>query len=168
MFVRVAVPIPSAQTFIYAIPQTLIPAVAIGKRVLVPFGKRRITGFIVEIPDEANCNQEVKEILDLPDAEPLFRKEDLAFYEWISRYYLHPLGKVLGEILPGGSRCGANDGFAEATRPRPRTSDSPAGKRRSSNSWPAARKGLLWAVCAGPWGEATSMEISIRSRQRVS
>jgi len=102
MFIRVAVPIPSAQTFTYAVPAALVSAVAVGKRVLVPVGKRRITGFIIGIPDEANCSQEVKEIIDLPDTEPLFRKEDLAFYEWISRYYLHPLGKVLGEILPGG------------------------------------------------------------------
>ncbi len=102
MFVRVAIPIPSAKTFTYAVPETFVPAVAVGKRVLVPFGKRRVTGFILEILTETVCDQTVKEILDLPDPEPLFDPEDLAFYEWISRYYLHPLGKVLGEILPGG------------------------------------------------------------------
>jgi primosomal protein N' (replication factor Y) len=102
MIVRVAVPIPSAQTFTYAVPETLVPAVAIGKRVLVPFGKRRVTGFIVEILDEPICHRKLKEILDIPDPEPLFDTEDLTFYEWISRYYLHPLGKVLGELLPGG------------------------------------------------------------------
>jgi primosomal protein N' (replication factor Y) len=105
MFVRVAVPIPSTQTFTYAVPETFVPAIAIGKRVLVPFGKRRVTGFIVEVLDETVCNQRIKEILDLPDPEPLFNTEDLTFYEWISRYYLHPLGKVLSEILPGGDRA---------------------------------------------------------------
>ncbi len=120
MFVRVAVPIPSAQTFTYAVPETLVPAVAIGKRVLVPFGKRRVTGFIVEVLNEAVCNQKLREILDLPDPEPLFDKEDLTFYEWISRYYLHPLGKVLGELLPGGISVQSerwlyrNDGAATA------------------------------------------------------
>ena len=102
MFVRVAVPIPSVQTFTYAVPEMFISAIAVGKRVLVPFGKRQVTGFIVELLDEVVCNQRVREILDLPDPEPLFNTEDLIFYEWISRYYLHPLGKVLGEILPGG------------------------------------------------------------------
>jgi primosomal protein N' (replication factor Y) len=102
MFVRVAVPIPSAQTFTYAVPEAFVPAVAVGKRVLVPFGKRRVTGFILEVANEAVCDQSLREILDLPDPEPLFDTEDLTFYEWISRYYLHPLGKVLGEILPGG------------------------------------------------------------------
>lgn len=102
MFVRVAIPIPSAKTFTYAVPEIFVPAVVVGKRVLVPFGKRRVTGFIIEAMPEATCDQTIKEILDLPDPEPLFDRDDLAFYEWISRYYLHPLGKVLGELLPGG------------------------------------------------------------------
>ena len=102
MFVRVAIAIPSPKTFTYAVPENHVSAVAVGKRVLVPFGNRRVTGFILEVLDETVCDQTVKEILDLPDPEPLFNPEDLAFYEWISRYYLHPLGKVLGEILPGG------------------------------------------------------------------
>ncbi len=102
MFVRVAIAIPSSKTFTYTVPEPSVPAVAVGKRVLVPFGKRRVTGFILEVLTETVCDQTVKEILDLPDPEPLFDPEDLVFYEWISRYYLHPLGKVLGEILPGG------------------------------------------------------------------
>ena len=102
MFVRVAIPIPSEKAFTYAVPEQFVPAVALGKRALVPFGKRRVTGFIIAIMGEAGCDQTVKEILDLPDPEPLYDHDDLAFYEWISRYYLHPFGKVLGEILPGG------------------------------------------------------------------
>ena len=102
MFVRVAIAIPSPKTFTYAVPEMFVPAVAVGKRVLVPFGKRRVTGFVLEVQTETVCDQTVKEILDLPDPEPLFDPEDLVFYEWISRYYLHPLGKVLGETLPGG------------------------------------------------------------------
>ncbi|MBU2252143.1 MAG: primosomal protein N', partial [Proteobacteria bacterium] len=102
MFVRVAIQIPSVKTFIYAVPETFVTAVAVGKRVLVPFGKRRVTGYIVETMIEAVCDRTVRDILDLPDPEPLFDKDALAFYDWISRYYLHPLGKVLGELLPGG------------------------------------------------------------------
>ncbi|MEK7374693.1 MAG: primosomal protein N', partial [Thermodesulfobacteriota bacterium] len=93
MFVRVAIQIPSAKTFIYAVPETFVTAVAVGKRVLVPFGKRRVTGYIVETMIEAVCDRTVRDILDLPDPEPLFDKDALAFYDWISRYYLHPLGK---------------------------------------------------------------------------
>ena len=102
MFVRVAIPIPSAKTFTYAVPETFVPVAAVGKRVLVPFGRKRLTGWIIETLPETTPDQTLKEIIDLPDPEPLFDRQDLAFYEWISRYYIHPLGKVLGEILPGG------------------------------------------------------------------
>ena len=99
MFVRVAIAIPSPKDLYLRRPgKPLLLAVAVGKRVLVPFGNRRVTGFILEVLDETVCDQTVKEILDLPDPEPLFNPEDLAFYEWISRYYLHPLGKG-----PGGN-----------------------------------------------------------------
>ena len=101
MFVTVAIPIPSAKTFTYAVPEALVPEIEVGKRALVPFGKKRLTGFILGVLPEALCAQEVKQILALPDADPLFGPDDLPFYEWISRYYLHPLGKTLGEILPG-------------------------------------------------------------------
>jgi len=102
MFVRVAIQIPSPKTFTYTVPEALIPSVSVGKRVLVPFGRRRVTGFIVEIQPEAPQDQELREIIELPDPEPLFDPDELSFYEWVSRYYLHSLGKVLGEILPGG------------------------------------------------------------------
>ena len=102
MFVRVAIQIPSAKTFTYAVPDAWATAATVGKRVLVPFGRRRVTGFILEVLTEAACEQSIKEIIEIPDPEPLFDDQDLVFYEWISRYYLHPLGKVLGELLPGG------------------------------------------------------------------
>jgi len=102
MLVRVAIQIPSSKTFTYTVPESLAPAVVPGKRVLVPFGKRKMTGFILEIQAEAPNDQELREILDIPDPEPLFDPDELGLYEWVSRYYLHPLGMVLGEILPGG------------------------------------------------------------------
>lgn len=101
MFVKIALPIPSPKTFTYAVPSELVPLAAVGKRVLVPFGKKRLSGWIIEILSETP-DRIVKEIMDLPDAEPLFDREDLVLYEWIAGYYIHPLGKVLGEILSGG------------------------------------------------------------------
>ncbi|MBU2054081.1 MAG: primosomal protein N' [Proteobacteria bacterium] len=117
MFVRVAIQIPSAKTFLYAVPGTFAPFVAVGKRVVCPFGKRRVTGFIVAVMPEAVCDRDVREILDLPDPEPLFDEEDLAFYKWIAGYYLYPPGKVLGEILPGGIDVKSDRWFRLAETP---------------------------------------------------
>jgi len=117
MFVRVAIQIPSAKTFLYSVPGTLVPFVAVGKRVVCPFGKRRVTGFIVAVMPEAVRDGDIREILDIPDPEPLFDREELAFYEWIAAYYLHPPGKVLGEILPGGIDVKSEKWFRLAETP---------------------------------------------------
>ncbi len=102
MYVRVAVPIPSSKTFTYKIPEKDIGSAGIGKRVLVPLGKRRATGWIIEAPVEASTENDIKEILSVFDEEALFSAKDLPFFEWVSDYYLYPLGMVLSEALPGG------------------------------------------------------------------
>lgn len=102
MYVRVAVNIPADKTFSYAVPESMEKEAGAGKRVFVPFGKRVVTGYILETTVSADVNN-IKEIIEIPDHDPLFGEEDLRFYRWISRYYLYPLGKTLFEILPGGS-----------------------------------------------------------------
>ncbi|MBW6485920.1 MAG: primosomal protein N' [Syntrophobacterales bacterium] len=102
MFARVVIPIPSTKTFIYAIPPESAQFAALGKRVVVPFGAKRLTGWIVELPADASAIKNIKEIINMPDNAPLFSEEDLAFFEWIASYYLHPLGMVLAEALPSG------------------------------------------------------------------
>ncbi len=101
MFVSVAVGIPSEKTFTYAVPEALEKSVAVGKRVLVPFGRKRLTGYVLAVQD-APAFENVRDVIDVLDAEPLFDEEDLRFYRWASDYYLYPLGKALSEILPGG------------------------------------------------------------------
>jgi primosomal protein N' (replication factor Y) (superfamily II helicase) len=101
MFVTVAVNIPTEKTFSYSVPESLQQKIAIGKRVLVPFGKRRLTGYIIEVSSFASC-EETKDIIEVLDPESLFNEEDLRFYRWASQYYIYPLGKALSEILPGG------------------------------------------------------------------
>jgi primosomal protein N' (replication factor Y) len=102
MFVRVAIPIPSSKAFIYTVSEEYAASATIGKRVVVPLGIRRLTGWVVEILTEAATEQNIKEIISVPDGEPLFSRDDLLFFEWISEYYLYPLGMVLAEVLPGG------------------------------------------------------------------
>ncbi len=117
MFVRVAIPIASPKTFIYAIPAASAPFASIGKRVVVPFGAKRLTGWIAELLTEAAGVPNIKEIIAIPDAEPLFSQEELPFFEWISSYYLHPLGMVLAEALPGGINATSHNRVRLAAHP---------------------------------------------------
>lgn len=101
MFTDVAINIPSKKTFTYHVPRKMEKFLIIGKRVLVPFGKRRLTGYVTDISERTE-REDIKDIIDILDAEPLFAKEDLKFYRWAADYYMHPLGKSLKVMLPGG------------------------------------------------------------------
>lgn len=102
MYVNVALNIPSDKLFTYEVPINLRQDVEIGKRVFVPFGRRKRTGFIVAI--DVSCNlADVKSILEILDDEALFSKADLDFYHWIANYFIYPLGKTLAELIPAGS-----------------------------------------------------------------
>lgn len=99
--IDVAVALPIYTAFTYRVPGDLLPAVAPGKRVLVPFGNRRVTGYVLgraEQPPAAG----LKAIAKVLDDQPLFPETMLPFFKWISDYYIHPLGEVLQAALPAG------------------------------------------------------------------
>jgi primosomal protein N' (replication factor Y) len=102
MFINVALNIPSNKLFTYEVPPGLEKEVDLGKRVFVPFGNRKRTGFIVgTIP---SCDlKKIKRIAEILDDEPLFSQNDLYFYQWIADYFMYPLGKALAELIPSGS-----------------------------------------------------------------
>lgn len=102
MFVSVVTNIPSGKTFTYSVPREMAESVAVGKRVLVPFGKRRMTGHIVDVMQTSPL-EKLKEIISVLDDEPLFDRDDLLFFRWASDYYLYPLGMAIHEILPSGT-----------------------------------------------------------------
>lgn len=127
MFVEVAVAVPSEKTFTYAVPENFTEDIAVGKRVLVPFGRKSVTGYIVGITEQAD-REGLKEILEVLDENALFDEEDLEFYRWAAAYYMYPLGKALEEILPGGINidsgrwvCLGNDDGAVGLTERERT-----------------------------------------------
>lgn len=101
MFVKIAINISADKLFTYEVPFDLQNQIGIGKRVFVPFGRRKRTGFIIEI--NPSCDREkIKFVNEVLDEEPLFSAQDLRFYQWVSDYFMYPLGKVLAQIIPAG------------------------------------------------------------------
>ena len=98
--IDVAVPLPLDTTFHYAVPAELAPLAVTGVRVLVPFGKRKLTGYVVSAVEESG--EEMKEIIAVLDPEPLFTAKELEFFRWAAGYYLHPIGEVIKAALPAG------------------------------------------------------------------
>jgi primosomal protein N' (replication factor Y) len=99
---EVAVPLPIHRAFTYRVPRHLHDAVETGMRVLVPFGRRRITGYALGPSQRPPEVQTVKDIADVLDETPLFPKSMVPFFRWVADYYLHPLGEVIQTALPGG------------------------------------------------------------------
>jgi primosomal protein N' (replication factor Y) len=98
---RIAVTLPVKKTFYYAAPKALDPVVEIGCRVTVPFKGRKVTGYILE-KSLLNGHPDLKEISEVLDDEPLFYPQTVPFFEWVADYYVHPIGKVIQAVLPGG------------------------------------------------------------------
>ncbi len=105
-FVDVSLSVAVERSFTYGVPAALTGDVAIGKRVLVPFGKRVLTGYVTGLSGSSDL-EKVRDIIDVLDAEPLFDEVGMRFFRFLSSYYLVPLGQVLSLIHPPGSGvCG--------------------------------------------------------------
>ena len=63
------------KTFTYQVPPTLETQVEIGKRVLVPFGRQQLEGFILNITRQKECDYPVKDILKVIDEHAVLNQE---------------------------------------------------------------------------------------------
>src|SRR5687768_7701158 len=91
-YAEIALPLPLRQTFTYSLPLALQDQVKIGARLLVPFGKRQLTGYIVALhptlSEELGVEIEaVKDALELIDDVPLVTEEILKLTQWTADYY---------------------------------------------------------------------------------
>lgn len=85
MFIQVLVELKAKQiskTFTYHVPKSLQDEVAVGKRVLVPFGYQKLEGFILNIESDFTGDYATKDILDVIDDKPILNDEliDLGAY----------------------------------------------------------------------------------------
>jgi primosomal protein N' (replication factor Y) len=100
-YADVAVPLPVRGTFTYSIPEDLVDRAVVGTRVLVPFGRRKVTGFVVGLPAESDVS-DLKHVIDVLDVEPVLSPQMIELTRWVSDYYLAPWGEVLKSALPPG------------------------------------------------------------------
>ncbi|MDP7554991.1 MAG: hypothetical protein QGF31_02295, partial [Nitrospinota bacterium] len=99
---HVVVGLPLKTVFSYKIPERLVPFIQKGMRVLVPFGPRRITGYVVETTNEIDSEYEnkLKEIINVLDKAPVISLRLMDLTRWIADYYLAPWGEVIKTALP--------------------------------------------------------------------
>jgi primosomal protein N' (replication factor Y) len=91
------------KTFSYVIPDKM-DFIDTGWRVLVPFGNRKVEGFVVSVTAEgAQDEYLLKPILDVLDAEAWFDENMLKTASWLSSYYLCGIVDAMRLFLPGKS-----------------------------------------------------------------
>ena len=120
IFVDVILPLATANTFTYSIPQELRNMVSVGSRVIVQFGKRKIYSAIVKtIHHNKPELYKTKDVLSSLDKYPIVTPTQLAFWDWIADYYMCSLGEVYKAAVPSGlkleseSKISSNPQFTE-------------------------------------------------------
>lgn len=188
LFAHIAVPRPLYRTFLYRVPESLAAELAPGSRVVVPFGRQQLTGWVNRLESgPAELPASVRDILDAPDSEPLLDDELMNLCRWVADYYVAPLGLTLRAALP--SRLTAESADLLARR---RDAEAQGLSGAELTLWqhlegrrgPVKLSGVRKALGPGPWArtaqalaakglltiehEAPAVEQRPRTRQVVS
>ncbi len=118
MFIDVILPLPLDGVFTYSVPPELERQVAVGHRVLVPFGRNKTyVGIVAKVNSPSSFllppSSKIKSILQVLDTSPILLDPQLNLWRWISDYYLSPIGEVYKAALPAGLK--AEDGYRPKT-----------------------------------------------------
>ena len=112
-FVDVILPLPLEGMFTYAIPEGMEAKVVFGVRVAVSFGKNKAYTAIAVRTHDHEPDFKYKYITDIIDDNPILLDKQMKLWQWISEYYLSPLGDIYKAALPSGLK--KEDGYKPKT-----------------------------------------------------
>lgn len=127
IYAEVVVDVPSHQVdrpFHYAVPPSMTHEISLGSRVLVPFGPRRVEGYVVGFSETPDVSPDkLKPILSPADPKPLFTPDTIALGAWMAKRYMCLLVRALQAVMPTGIKMESDrtvkltqEGRAEADR----------------------------------------------------
>ncbi|MBI3520031.1 MAG: hypothetical protein HY062_11825 [Bacteroidetes bacterium] len=103
LFIDVIVPLSVANKFTYRVPKDMNDFIAVGKRVIVQFGKSKFyTGVVYAVHSNPPKEYTAKYIETILDDEPIVTSAQLQLWDWISHYYVCNPGDVMNAALPSG------------------------------------------------------------------
>jgi primosomal protein N' (replication factor Y) len=101
LFVEVILPLSIAKNYTYRVPFEMNDSVAVGKRVVVQFGKSKLyTAIISSIGSRAPEKYQAKYIIELLDDQRIVTDAQLQFWQWLAEYYMCNIGEVMNAALP--------------------------------------------------------------------
>ncbi len=140
-YVEIAIGLPVRKPFHYRVPEGLKEKAFLGKRVLVPFGPRKVVGYIVGFPGNTDV-ETVKDIITVIDeAEPVLDAEMLSLTKWISDRYHSSWGEAIEAALPGPIKKGKIK--AAPRHPEPEDNYRPTRRHEPTGEQAAALKPII-------------------------
>lgn len=133
---RVALDTAIRKEFDYEIPAEFEGRVDVGTRVKVPFGTRELLGNVTAVLSESP-HSNLRPILKVIGAAPMFTPSILKLARWIAEYYCCPLEVVLKAALPEAVRK-EEEGYRERLMVRRTSNERPAITKRQAQILDAA------------------------------
>jgi len=100
--IDVVVPLPIDTVFTYKVNKIEFEFLKNGFRVIVPFGKSKfLTAIVVNKHNALPEFYDAKQIEFIIDEEPIINEFQIQFYNWMSNYYMCPIGQVIKVSIPG-------------------------------------------------------------------
>ncbi len=167
-FCDVALPVPLDTVFTYRIAGGSPASTPVrGARVLVPFRSLRLAGVVTALHDRAP-KVAAKNILEVLDSEPALDDGLMKLGEWISQYYLAPLGEVFRTMLPLAAEVRRTRAYRiTAIGQEALHSSAHGGSSLRSRRTPAEQM-TEYAVLDYLNGQAAAREASVRAATKVS
>ena len=81
---QVVVGLPVEGPFDYYIPRNLRGSVSVGQRVDVPFGRRRLVGYVTHLKASSKYKK-LKSVISTLDPGPILDKQNLKFYQEVEK-----------------------------------------------------------------------------------
>ncbi|WP_315366139.1 primosomal protein N' [Prevotella koreensis] len=112
-FVDVILPVPLEGLFTYGLPEQWVGRVSMGVRVLVPLGKSKHYIAMAVKVHQTEPEMKWKQIEQVLDEQPVVREQQMRLWQWISEYYMSPIGDVFKAAMPSGMK--SEEGYKPRT-----------------------------------------------------
>ena len=101
-YVQIVVNVPAVSgIFDYSVPLSLLGKLGVGHLVIVPFGNQTVQGVVFRFIDQPSV-QNVKEVIELVDPDPVLTHAQIALAEAMAEQTLSPLASIVSLFLPTG------------------------------------------------------------------
>lgn len=113
LYIDIILPLPLDSLFTYSVPKEMEQDIEMGKRVLVQFGKSKMTVGLIVRSHHDKPDFKTKDIAKVVDRQPVVTEKQIKLWNWVAGYYMSPIGDVFNAALPAGLK--SVDGYKPKT-----------------------------------------------------